>query len=130
MPDKYLCEKCEPRPVDKKRARIIQIKKKEEMSGTGKSLLILSMLSWFLDFDDDDSASVSADDSRRSGTASPASSSKRKKKQQQKTTGTLRVQELKAEARRSKREKGEKEETKKGKRKVSKKYHYCCAIDN
>lgn len=36
LPDKYLCEECEPRPVDKKRAKLIQIKKKEEMSGTGE----------------------------------------------------------------------------------------------
>lgn len=70
-----------------------------------------------LDFDDDDSASVSTDEGQRSGTSSPApsSSSSKRKKKQSKTTGTLRVQELKAEARRGKKEKGsDKEDGKRG----------------
>ena len=33
LPEKYLCEKCNPRPVDKKRARALQMKKRDELSG-------------------------------------------------------------------------------------------------
>ena len=33
LPDKYLCEECDPRSVDKKRARGLQMKKREELSG-------------------------------------------------------------------------------------------------
>jgi histone-lysine N-methyltransferase MLL5 len=98
LPDKYLCEECEPRQVDRKRAKLIQIKKREEMTGT----------------DGDDDGSVSADDGRSSGTGSPTPSGRKKKRQ--KPAGTLRVQELKAEARKNKREK---EDVKKGKKKVN-----------
>lgn len=31
IPDEYLCEVCKPRPVDRKRARIMQSKKREEL---------------------------------------------------------------------------------------------------
>lgn len=69
---------------------------------------------------------MSADDGHRSASSSPgpasSSSAKRKKKAQRSiaAAGTLRVQELKAEARRGgKKEKGEKDEIKKGKKKVS-----------
>jgi len=34
VPDKYMCEHCEPRPTDKKRARLMQMKKREDISGT------------------------------------------------------------------------------------------------
>lgn len=34
LPDKYLCETCEPRPVDRKRARQLQIAKRDDLSGT------------------------------------------------------------------------------------------------
>jgi len=33
VPDKYMCEHCEPRPTDKKRARLMQMKKREDISG-------------------------------------------------------------------------------------------------
>merc|ERR550519_3141750 len=32
LPDNYLCEQCEPRSLDRDRAKDIQMKKKEEMS--------------------------------------------------------------------------------------------------
>ncbi|XP_065912413.1 uncharacterized protein [Dysidea avara] len=32
VPDKYMCEHCEPRPTDKKRARLMQMKKREDIS--------------------------------------------------------------------------------------------------
>ena len=41
VPDKYMCERCEPRPTDKKRARLIQLKKREDISG--KRRLIFSL---------------------------------------------------------------------------------------
>jgi len=31
IPDEYLCEVCKPRPVDRKRARLMQAKKREEL---------------------------------------------------------------------------------------------------
>ena len=34
IPDKYLCEKCEPREVDKKRAKELQIRKREELAAS------------------------------------------------------------------------------------------------
>ena len=76
-----------------------------------------------LDFDDDDSASVSTDEGQRSAASSPtpssSSSSSKRKKKQPKTGGMLRVQELKAEARRGKKEKGlEKEEGKRGSKRL------------
>ena len=40
LPEKYLCEQCEPRAVEKKRAKLLQIKKKEEMSGQNKYMYI------------------------------------------------------------------------------------------
>ncbi|XP_013792816.1 histone-lysine N-methyltransferase 2E-like, partial [Limulus polyphemus] len=33
IPDTYLCEKCEPRKVDRHKAKALQIRKKEEMTG-------------------------------------------------------------------------------------------------
>ncbi|CAI8008216.1 Inactive histone-lysine N-methyltransferase 2E, partial [Geodia barretti] len=42
LPDKYLCEVCHPRPVDKKRARQLQQKKRDDISA-GKSVDKLSL---------------------------------------------------------------------------------------
>ena len=86
-------------------------------------LMIFSSISdfWFLlfvDFDEDESA----DDKRRSGSSSPNPHApiKRRKKQAHRTSsgGSMRVQELKAEARRTRKEKGDKEEGRRGKKKV------------
>ncbi|KAL5515516.1 hypothetical protein EMCRGX_G000692 [Ephydatia muelleri] len=42
IPDKYLCEQCEPRSVDRKRARQIQVKKKEKAQRSGNKLRSVS----------------------------------------------------------------------------------------
>ena len=34
IPDKYLCELCEPRDVDKKRARELQMQKRKELASS------------------------------------------------------------------------------------------------
>ena len=52
VPDKYMCEHCEPRPTDKKRARLIQLKKREDISGKEKyadrfiSNVFIGLQSW------------------------------------------------------------------------------------
>lgn len=79
------------------------------------------------DVDEEDVGSVSNDDGRRSSSSSPLHSVhqlqvKRRRKQQQRLAGSTRVQELKVEASRKvgRKEKSdkEKEDGKKGKRKV------------
>ncbi|XP_077285218.1 SET domain-containing protein upSET [Arctopsyche grandis] len=37
IPDDYMCDRCEPRLIDRKRARSIQIRKREELTGLGSS---------------------------------------------------------------------------------------------
>lgn len=43
VPDKYMCEHCEHRPTDKKRARLIQLKKREDISGNLNKILLISL---------------------------------------------------------------------------------------
>ena len=76
-----------------------------------------------LDFDEDDSSSDRGHSVSRSGSMSPHPPSIKKRRKAQRTSsgGTLRVHELKAEARRNKKEKGERDDSKRTtlKKKVS-----------
>lgn len=62
VPDKYMCEHCEPRPTDKKRARLIQLKKREDISGKRRlTSSLINCLITELDEEEDD-ATVSPDE--------------------------------------------------------------------
>lgn len=37
IPDDYMCDRCQPRSIDRKRARSVQIRKREELTGVGSS---------------------------------------------------------------------------------------------
>ena len=62
VPDKYMCEHCEPRPTDKKRARLIQLKKREDISGNER--ITSSTTSCFIAEleEEEDDATVSPDE--------------------------------------------------------------------
>jgi hypothetical protein len=37
IPDEYMCERCQPRPVDRQHARALQLRKREELLNTDSS---------------------------------------------------------------------------------------------